>query len=108
MTRWNGKKEARTGGEMARTEPAIKAPDIDTPQIKQLARQAEADTITALSGASTQAFRLSHARQRAGVAELCPVADIDFGFVHDDQRLERVRLVERDMDSPLIRIEVLD
>jgi len=76
---------------MARMDLVIQAPDIDTPQIKQLARLAEADTITALSGASTQAFRLSPARQRAGVAELCAVAGIDFGFVPDDQRLERVR-----------------
>src|SRR5207249_10097275 len=74
----------------------------------QLARLAEADTITALSGASTQAFRLSPARQRAGVAELCAVAGIDFGFVPDDQRLERVRLVAMDMDSTLITIECVD
>ncbi|OLC65445.1 MAG: phosphoserine phosphatase SerB [Betaproteobacteria bacterium 13_1_40CM_4_64_4] len=93
---------------MVRTDLVIQAPDIDTPQIKQLARLAEADTITALSGASTQAFRLSPARQRAGVAELCAVADIDFGFVPDDQRLERVRLVAMDMDSTLISIECID
>ncbi|TMG89598.1 MAG: DUF4072 domain-containing protein, partial [Betaproteobacteria bacterium] len=56
---------------MASTDLVIQAPDIDTPQIKQLARLAEADTVTALAAAGTQAFRLSPARQRAGVAELC-------------------------------------
>ena len=69
---------------MASTDLVIQAPDIDTPQIKQLARLAEADTVTALAAAGTQAFRLSPARQRAGVAELCAVAGIDFGFVPDD------------------------
>jgi len=93
---------------MASTDLVIQAPDIDTPQIKQLARLAEADTVTALTAASTQAFRLSPARQRAGVAELCAVAGIDFGFVPDDQRLERVRLVAMDMDSTLITIECVD
>ena len=93
---------------MASTDLVIQAPDIDTPQIKQLARLAEADTVTALAAAGTQAFRLSPARQRAGVAELCAVAGIDFGFVPDDQRLERVRLVAMDMDSTLISIECID
>ena len=93
---------------MASTDLVIQAPDIDTPQIKQLARLAEADTVTALAAAGTQAFRLSPARQRPGVAELCAVAGIDFGFVPDDQRLERVRLVAMDMDSTLISIECID
>jgi phosphoserine phosphatase len=86
----------------------IQAPDIATPRIKQLARITEADTISALSGASTQAFRLSPARCRDGVAELCSEAGIDFAFVPEDQRLERVRLVAMDMDSTLIGIECID
>ena len=93
---------------MARMDLVIQAPDIDTPQIKQLARLAGADAITALSAASTQAFRLSPARQRGGVAELCAAAGIDFGFVPDGQRLDRVRLVAMDMDSTLISIECID
>ena len=86
----------------------VQAPDIATPQIKQLARITEADTISALSAASTQAFRLSPARRRDGVAELCAEAGIDFAFVPEDQRLERVRLVAMDMDSTLITIECID
>jgi phosphoserine phosphatase len=86
----------------------IQAPDIETPQIKQLAHLAAADAITALSSAATQAFRLSPARKRDGVAELCAEAGIDFGFVPIEQQLERVRLVAMDMDSTLITIECID
>jgi phosphoserine phosphatase len=93
---------------MARMDLVIQAPDIATPQIKELARLVEAEAITALSAASAQAFRLSPARQRGGVAELCTEAGIDFGFVPDDQRLDRVRLVAMDMDSTLIGIECVD
>jgi phosphoserine phosphatase len=93
---------------MARADLVIQASDIATPQIKQLARLAEADAIAALSAASTQAFRLSPARHRGGVAELCIEAGIDFGFVPHDQRLDRVRLVAMDMDSTLISIECID
>lgn len=86
----------------------IQAADIATPVIKQLAHLAGADSIAALSAAQTQAFRLSPARNRAGVAELCAEAGIDFGFVPDGQRLERVRLLAMDMDSTLIAIECID
>jgi phosphoserine phosphatase len=86
----------------------IQAPDIGTPEIKQLARLTGADTIDALCAAATQAFRLSPARNRAGVAEFCTDADIDFGFVPAEQRLEQVRLVAMDMDSTLISIECID
>jgi phosphoserine phosphatase len=86
----------------------IQAPDIETPQIKQLARLSAADTITTVSAAATQAFRLSPARKRNGVAELCAEAGIDFGFVPREQRLDRVRLVAFDMDSTLITIECVD
>lgn len=93
------------------TSPAdlvIQAPDIETPQIKQLARLAGADTITALPSAATQAFRLAPALKRDGVAELCAQGGIDFAFVPREQRLGRVRLVAMDMDSTLITIECVD
>jgi phosphoserine phosphatase len=92
---------------MTRADLVIQAPDIATPQIKELARLVEADAIAALSAASTQAFRLSPAR-RDDVAKLCIAAGIDFGFVPHDQRLDRVRLVAMDMDSTLISIECID
>jgi phosphoserine phosphatase len=93
---------------MAVADLVIQAPDIATPQIKELARLVEADAVAALSAASTQAFRLSPARRRDGVAELCREAGIDCGFVVPDQRLDRVRLVAMDMDSTLIGIECID
>jgi phosphoserine phosphatase len=86
----------------------IQAPDIATGAIKHLAHLTAADTIVALSAAATQAFRLSPACRRIGVAEFCAEAGIDFGFVPDAQRLDRVRLVAMDMDSTLISIECID
>src|SRR5271170_524858 len=86
----------------------IQAPDISTPHIKHLARLIGADAINALSAAQTQAFRLSPARERDGVAEFCTDAGIDFGFVPAAQRLEQVRLLAMDMDSTLIDIECID
>ena len=92
----------------AAVDLVIQAPDIDTPQIKHLARLAGAGAIDALAAAETQAFRLSPARERLGVAEFCAEAGIDFGFVPATQRLQRVRLVAMDMDSTLIGIECID
>jgi phosphoserine phosphatase len=92
----------------AAADLVIQAPDIGTPQIKQLAHLTGANTIDALAAAETQAFRLSPARNRAGVAEFCADADIDFGFVPAEQRIERVSLVAMDMDSTLISIECID
>jgi phosphoserine phosphatase len=91
----------------AATDLVIQAADIETPVIKQLARLTAADTIEALTAAQTQAFRLSPVRYRAGVAEFCAEAAIDFGFVPSTQRLERVRLLAIDMDSTLISIECI-
>lgn len=92
----------------ATVDLVIQAPDIGTPEIKQLAHLVAADTIGALTAAQTQAFCLSPARNRAGVAEFCANAGIDFGFRPADQRLQRVRLVAMDMDSTLITIECVD
>jgi len=86
----------------------VQAQDIATPQIKQLAHLAGADSIDALTAAETQAFRLSPVRNRSGVAEFCAEAGIDCGFVPRDQRLDSVRLVAMDMDSTLITIECVD
>jgi len=93
---------------VAAADLVIQAPDVGTPQIKHLARLTAADTISALSAAQTQAFRLSPARHRAGVAEFCAEANLDFGFVPAGQRIERVRLLAMDMDSTLISIECID
>jgi phosphoserine phosphatase len=86
----------------------VQAPDIDTPALKALARLAGAETIIALPGAATQAFRLASVVRRNGIAQFCEEAGIDFAFVPADRRLERVRLVAFDMDSTLITIECID
>jgi len=93
---------------LAAVDLVIQAPDIDTPHIKHLAHLVGAEAIDALAAAQTQAFRLSPARERAGVAQFCANAGIDFGFVPAAQRLDRVRLVAMDMDSTLISIECID
>ncbi len=93
---------------IAAVDLVIQAPDIGTPLIKHLAHLIGADAINALSAAQTQAFRLSPARERGGVAEFCADAGIDFGFVPAARRLQQVRLVAMDMDSTLIGIECID
>jgi phosphoserine phosphatase len=86
----------------------VQAPDIATPTLKELAKLAQASGITAIAGAGQQAFRLSGARNRTGVAEFCGAAALDFGFVPPTQQRSRVRLVAMDMDSTLIAIECID
>jgi len=86
----------------------VQGPDIDTPALKALARISGADSIVALPGADTQAFRLAPAGNRDAVAAFCNEAGIDFAFLPDDRRLDRVRLVAFDMDSTLITIECID
>lgn len=92
----------------AMTDLVIQAPDIATPVIKHLARLVGADSVSALTAAQTQAFLLSPAHNRVGVAEFSADAGIDFGFVPESQRLGRVRLLAMDMDSTLIGIECID
>jgi phosphoserine phosphatase len=86
----------------------VQAPDIATPLLKTLARLAGAQSIVALGGAETQAFRLRGAGRRAAVAAFCAEAGLDFAFVPGEWRLDRVRLVAFDMDSTLITIECID
>jgi phosphoserine phosphatase len=86
----------------------VQAPDIDTPALKTLARLTGAQSIVALSGAATQAFRLVGADRRAAVAAFCTEAGVDFAFVPSEWRLDQVRLVAFDMDSTLITIECID
>ena len=86
----------------------VQAPEIDTPALKALARLSGAQSIVALPGAATQAFRLTPTDKRDAVALFCEEAGFDFAFVPSDRRLDRVRLVAFDMDSTLITIECID
>src|SRR5436853_507326 len=86
----------------------VQAPDIDTLALKGLARLCRAESIVALSAASTHAFRLSGVRHPQSATAFCIEAGFDFAFVPRDRGLERVRLVAFDMDSTLITIECID
>jgi phosphoserine phosphatase len=86
----------------------VQAPEIGTPELKELARLSDAAEIVALPGGGAQAFRLVQPLHRDSVAAFCARVGFDFGFVPRDQRLDRVRLVAMDMDSTLITIECVD
>ena len=86
----------------------MQAPEIGTPELKELAKLAGARSIVALPGGEAQAFRLAEAGNTEEVARYCARAAFDFGFVPREQRLDRVRLVAMDMDSTLITIECVD
>jgi phosphoserine phosphatase len=86
----------------------VQAPEVGTPELKELARLSGARSIAALPGGNAQAFRLPGAGNTGEVAAYCANAGFDFGFVPPEQRLERVRLVAMDMDSTLITIECID
>jgi phosphoserine phosphatase len=86
----------------------VQAPEIGTPELKELAKLAGARSIVALPGGEAQAFRLTEAGNPEEVTRYCARAGFDFGFVPREQRLDRVRLVAMDMDSTLITIECVD
>jgi phosphoserine phosphatase len=92
----------------AANDLVVQAPEIGTPELKELAKLAGARSIVALPGGEAQAFRLVGAGNADEVARNCARAGFDFGFVPLDQRLSRVRLVAMDMDSTLITIECVD
>lgn len=86
----------------------VQAPEIETPALKALAKLSGAGRIDACSRGADQAFALEPAGNAGEVAAYCAHAKLDFGFVPDGQRLDRVRLLAMDMDSTLITIECID
>jgi phosphoserine phosphatase len=86
----------------------VQAPEIGTPELKELARLSGAGAIEALPHGLAQAFRLPGAGNAAAVAGFCAEAGFDFAFIPSTQRLDRVKLVAFDMDSTLITIECID
>jgi phosphoserine phosphatase len=91
-----------------RLELVLQAPEIDTPRLKHIAKMCGANHIQALPRINHDAFRLSPALRSDDLAPFCADAEIDFGYVPVEQRLDRVRLVAMDMDSTLITIECID
>ena len=83
----------------------IQGADIETRDLKELAKLAGAAAIDRLSAT---AFRLRGAQPAAGIAVLCGTAKLDFGFVPEDRKLSDFKLLVMDMDSTLINMETID
>lgn len=83
----------------------IQGTEIDTADLKQLAKISGASAIDRLSGT---AFRLCNAQPAAGIAELCAAAKLDHGLVPENRRLSDFKLLVMDMDSTLITMETID
>lgn len=83
----------------------IQGAEIETRDLKELAKLAGASSIDRLSAT---AFRLRNAQASAGIAEHCAIAKMDYGFVPEGRRLTDFRLLVMDMDSTLITMETID
>lgn len=83
----------------------IQGSEVETSDLKQLAKISGASAIDRLSGT---AFRLCNAQPAAGIAELCTAAKLDHGLVPENRRLSDFKLLVMDMDSTLITMETID
>jgi phosphoserine phosphatase len=83
----------------------IQGAEIETRDLKTLAKLSGADAIERLSDS---AFRLKNAQPATGIAQLCNSARLDHGFVPADRKLSDFRLLVMDMDSTLITMETID
>jgi phosphoserine phosphatase len=83
----------------------IQGADVDTVDLKRIAKHAGAQGIEQIS---SSAFRLQDVRENADVSQLCEAARLDFAFVPEARRLSQYRLLAMDMDSTLITIETID
>src|SRR5688572_19590743 len=87
------------------TNLIIQGADVETPDLKSLAKLTGASAIEAIS---PTAFRLRGAAAHAEVAPHCERAQLDYAFVPDERRLADFGLLVMDMDSTLITIECID
>src|SRR5262245_27921053 len=85
----------------------IQGADIETGDLKALAKAASASGIERISATT---FRLCDAASTAAaeVVAVCERARLDFAFVPEDRRFADFRLLVMDMDSTLITIETID
>ena len=83
----------------------IQGADIETADLRTLAKISGADAIDRLSDT---AFRLLDAQPAAGIIELCANARLDHGFVPKGRQLTDFKLLVMDMDSTLITMETID
>jgi len=87
------------------TDLVIQGLEIETADLKQLAKLSGAQAIEQLDG---RAFRLRGGRHAPGIAELCSARELDYAHVPVERRLADFRLLVMDMDSTLITIETID
>jgi phosphoserine phosphatase len=87
------------------TDLVIQGLDVETADLKQLAKLSGA---TAIEQLANQAFRLRGGKPAEGIAELCDERQLDCAFVPGERRLADFRLLVMDMDSTLITIETVD
>src|SRR5690242_3484055 len=87
------------------TDLVIQGRDVETTDLKQIAKLAGARSIQQVS---QQAFRLVDAKPHDDIPKLCADRTLDYAFVPQDRRLADFRLLVMDMDSTLITIETID
>jgi len=83
----------------------IQGPEVETPDLKKIAKLSGASRIEGLGG---NAFRLHEYKTQDGVAQYCARAKLDFAFMPQPRKLSDFGLVAMDMDSTLITIECID
>ena len=90
---------------MPLTDLVIQGADVETADLKRLAKLSRANNIERLS---SEAFRLTGGRPADGIPKLCSELELDYAFVPVERKLADFRLLVMDMDSTLITIETID
>ena len=83
----------------------IQGVEVETPDLKELARLAGASAIEAIT---PNAFRLRNATPNPAITPYCEKTQLDHAFVPPARKLADMRLAVMDMDSTLITIECID
>ena len=92
-------------GRSMKTNLIIQGADIETADLKQLAKLSGASAIEQIDSC---AFRLRGGRPADGIEAHAESRRLDFAFVPEERRLADFRLLVMDMDSTLITIETVD
>ena len=93
---------------IATTDFVVQAPVLSVHALSALARQAHARAIVPFGAGIPPAYRFPEVAENTDLIDAARVAGCDAGFVPEDRRLDRVRVVAMDMDSTLITIECVD
>ena len=90
---------------MSPTDLIIQGFDIETADLKRLAKLSHASDIERLG---PDAFRLRGGEPADDIPEICSELKLDYAFVPVERKLADFRLLVMDMDSTLITIETID